>query len=185
MRLGEDNVFYKLRLWLLTRKAKKTFNSWGKNSEFRPGAYAAYVENIAVGNNVVIRPDCRLFADADTFIIIEDDVLLGHGVHIYTNNHVYTDPDLPIRVQGYTDEENVILEEGCWIGANSIILPGVVIGKNAVVGAGSVVTKNVPAHEVWVGNPARRIKNVSKPQDTSDSTGTSRLFFKRQKHTKV
>jgi acetyltransferase-like isoleucine patch superfamily enzyme len=158
MRLGEDTYLFRIRKWLLTRKARKYFDSFGKGSEFRPGAYAAYPKNIAIGKNVSIRPGCRLLADDRTFIIIGDDVLLGHGVHFYTNNHSYDRVDIPIVEQGYSKHENVILDDGCWIGANAIILPGVMIGKSAVVGAGSIVTRDVPAGEIWAGNPCRRIK---------------------------
>lgn len=45
-----------------------------------------------------------------------------------------------------------------YIGANATILPGLSIGNGATIGAGAVVTKDVPAGEVWVGVPARRLK---------------------------
>jgi acetyltransferase-like isoleucine patch superfamily enzyme len=184
MRLGEDSYFYNIRQWLLNRKARKRFEFFGKNAEFRPGAYAAYTENISIGKGVVIRPGCRLFADDTTFIIIEDNVLLGHGVHLYTNNHSYK-LDIPIFLQGYEKQENVILESGCWIGANSVILPGVTVGENAVVGAGSVVTKNVPNGEVWGGNPARCLKrsteNVKRQEIISDSASKDRLYRRKKK----
>lgn len=185
MRIGEDNYFFKLRQWKLNRKARKCFDNFGKNSEFRPGAYASYTENISIGDNVVIRPGCRLFADGHTFIIIEDNVLLGHGVHLYTNNHSFQLDDIPIVEQGYGVRENIILEDGCWIGANAIILPGVTIGQNAVVGAGSVVTKDVPAFTTVVGNPARklrRIKDVERKEIPMPDTSKGRLFAKRKKH---
>ena len=104
-----------------------------------------------------------LFADPRSDgagITLEDDVLIGSGVHIYVNNHSFSNPDLPILLQGQTNSGPVILKKGCWIGANSIILPGVTIGNNAVVGAGSVVTKNVEEKTVIAGNPAKLIKRI-------------------------
>lgn len=41
------------------------------------------------------------------------------------------------------------------IGAGCTILPGVTIGEYARIAAGSLVTKNVPAHEMWIGSPAK------------------------------
>lgn len=176
MRVGEGSYFFKIRQWLLNRKARKCFGSFGKGSEFRPGAYAAYSENTFIGKNVVIRPGCRLFADAKAGIRIGNAVLLGHSVHIYTNNHT---------VGGY-ERDPVILEDGCWIGANSVILKGVTIGEDAVVGAGSVVTKNVPAGETWAGNPARcikrRQKNVTRQKVSVHNSSEGRKLFKRQKY---
>ncbi len=129
------------------------FLYFGRDSEFRPGAYAVDCQNIHIGNRVVIRPGTMLFADR--VIYIGDDVLIGAGVHIYTNNHKFDRKDIPISKQGYRDRNAVVLMRGCWVGANSVILAGVVIGENAVVGAGSVVTKSVPEGTVVYGNPAR------------------------------
>ena len=42
-------------------------------------------------------------------------------------------------------------------------MDGAVIGKNAIIGAGAIVTSNtrVPSGTIWVGNPAKFLKNVS------------------------
>jgi len=45
------------------------------------------------------------------------------------------------------------------IGTNSTILP-VEICDNVVIGAGSVVTKNITMRGIYVGNPAKRIRNL-------------------------
>ena len=54
----------------------------------------------------------------------------------------------------------IVVEDGCWIGANVTILPGVRIGKGTVVGAGSIVVHNLDENSVYVGNPARKIKQL-------------------------
>ncbi|WP_325051010.1 acyltransferase [Legionella adelaidensis] len=107
-----------------------------------------------------------LFADPrenGAGIVIEDDVLIGSGVHLYVNNHRFENTKLPIMEQGWYPSKPITLKKGCWIGANAIILPGVSIGENAVVGAGSVVTKNIPAYCVAVGSPAKVIKKITAP----------------------
>lgn len=149
---------------LCTRK----FKSFGNNSEFRPGAYAECCSKISIGHNVVIRPGTFLFADPTEGgggITIEDKVLIGAGVHFYTNNHSFSGGAIAIFDQGYpppTDEDSILLKSGCWIGANSVILPGVTVGANAVVGAGSVVTKDVPDFAVAVGVPAKVVRFIEK-----------------------
>lgn len=55
--------------------------------------------------------------------------------------------------------KSIKVEDGCWIGG-VIILPGVTIERGSVIGAGSVVTKNCEANGVYVGNPAKRVKNL-------------------------
>ena len=45
------------------------------------------------------------------------------------------------------------------IGSNATILP-VSICDNVVVGAGSVVTKDIKEPGIYIGNPAKRIRNI-------------------------
>ena len=137
------------------------FKSFGEAAEFRPGAYAIQCSNISIGRRVVIRPGCMLFAVPDGGITIEDDVMLGSGVHIYVGNHRFDDTSRPILDQGHSATRPVVLERGCWVGANAILLPGVTIGRNAVVGAGSVVTRSVPPCVVAAGNPAAVIRHLA------------------------
>tara|TARA_R110002050_G_scaffold97132_1_gene202063 strand:- start:13143 stop:13697 length:555 start_codon:yes stop_codon:yes gene_type:complete len=165
-RIGPDiaGTHYKLYFKKAGRKlCEKKFKYFGEGAEFRPGAYAFACSKISLGKNVVIRPATMFFADSRTGgaeIVIEDNVLLGSGIHFYVVNHRFDSIDKPIFEQGHHDSKPIIVKEGAWIGANSIILPGVTIGKNAVVGAGSIVTKNLPDYSVAVGNPCRVIKNM-------------------------
>jgi acetyltransferase-like isoleucine patch superfamily enzyme len=155
--------------WMLHFKStmltlcKRKFKYFHETAEFRPGAYAICCSKISLGHRVVIRPATMLFADPrekGASIIIEDDVMLGSGVHIYVHNHHFDNPNIPIIDQGYDSSADVILKKGCWIGANSVILSGVTIGENAVVGAGSIVTKSIPDKVVAAGNPARVIRYI-------------------------
>jgi len=141
---------------------KRRFGQFDASSEFRPGAYAVFCSNIKIGKNIVIRPQSMLFAAPGTEagIVIEDDVLLGAGVHIYVTKHKFSDSSVPIIKQGYEMSRGVLIKSGSWIGANSVILPGVTIGKNSVIGAGSVVTKSVPEFVVAAGNPCRIIRKI-------------------------
>lgn len=139
---------------------EKKFLYFGENAEFRMGASAVNCSNIEIGKNVVIRPNSILMATVDGKIVIEQNVLLGSGVHVYVSNHKYDDTSLPIYSQGHSPSKPVTIKEGSWVGANAIILPGVTIGRNAVVGAGSIVTKDVEDFTVVAGNPAKLIKKL-------------------------
>ena len=160
-RLGPDIPLTHWKLYF-PKKARKLcdekFKRFGKGAEFRPGAYAVKCSKISLGNRVVIRPTTMLFGNGE--IIVGDDVMLGSGVHIYTANHEFSNPDVPIIDQGHSEPQDVIIEQGCWIGANVIILPGVYIGRNSVVGAGSIVTKDVKEQVLVAGNPAKTIRKL-------------------------
>jgi acetyltransferase-like isoleucine patch superfamily enzyme len=145
---------------------KQKFLHFGDGAELRLGAYVVGCSKISIGNRVIIRPNCMFFGDTDEDIIetikIEDDVMMGAGVHIYVNNHKFERLDIPLIEQGYYDVKPVVLKKGCWLGANTIVLPGVTIGANSVIGAGSVVTKSIPDGVVAAGNPAKIIKYIGK-----------------------
>ena len=142
---------------------EKKFARFGKNTEIRPGVYAITCSRISIGDNVVIRPGTVLGADpvhSEGCITIEDDVLMGVGVHIYTTDHEFTDLSKPIIAQGDKPAAAVLIKKGSWIGANAILLPGVTIGEHCVIGAGSIVTKSVPDFSVAAGNPAKVIRGI-------------------------
>ncbi|MAD40830.1 MAG: acetyltransferase [Arcobacter sp.] len=163
-RIGPDIPFTHWRLHFKTtmlKLCKRKFNYFDDSAYFRAGAYAEFCSNISIGKNVVIRPNSMLFADENAKIIIEDNVLIGSGVHFYVDNHKFDRVDIPLIEQGYYPSEDIVVREGSWIGANSMILTGVIIGRNSVIGAGSIVTKSIPDFCVAAGNPAKVIKVLS------------------------
>lgn len=142
----------------------RKFSCFGEGAYFRLGAYAIETGKISLGKNVVIRLGTMLFAspqsDLSIQISIEENAMLGSGVHIYVSNHAFNDVTKPIIQQGHQDVKPVCIGKGAWIGANAIILPGVSIGENSVVGTGSVVTRSIPPRVVACGNPAFVIKRL-------------------------
>lgn len=147
----------------MLKLCKKKFKYFSNTAEFRPGAYAIGCSAISIGHRVVVRPGCMLHANpsrSEVGITIEDDVLLGSGVHLYIDKHNFGNVDVSIIDQGDAEPRAVLLRKGCWLGANVIVLPGVTVGENAVVGAGSVVTRSVPARTLVAGNPASIIREI-------------------------
>ena len=80
--------------------------------------------------------------------------LLKH-VHVGHDAQIGADCELAV---GTVIAGHAVLEDGVRCGINVSVLPFKRIGKGARIGAGAVVTKDVPAGEVWVGNPARRLE---------------------------
>lgn len=105
---------------------------------------------ITIGNNCVINPECLLDGRMGK-IIIKDNVDIARGTWIYTLEH---DPhsDFHSLKQG-----DVIIEENVWIASRVTILPGVTIGKGSVIASGAVVTKDIPPMSIAGGIPAKVI----------------------------
>lgn len=136
-------------------KMKKYILNFGEirdNCIIRNGIQYRYGQNIYLKDNVFINYNC-LFLDSE-IILLDENVSLGPGVHIYTINHKKED-DGSLT----SSKSPVYLGKNVWIGGNSTILPGVSVGENSVVGAGSVVNKNVEPNSLYVGVPAKKIKS--------------------------
>lgn len=150
--------FKPFRIWF----QKIKIGTIGKNSEIRPYVSIIGTRNVVIGKNVIIPGGTNLVSlpgDEASKIIIEDDVLLGPNVAIYSSTHKFNRIDQPIKDQGYSVAVTV-LKKGCWIGINSVILPGVTVGKNSVVGANSLVNTDVPDFTVVAGSPAKIIRKI-------------------------
>jgi len=165
-RIGPDIPWTHWRLYFpktMIKLCQSKFKSFALSAEIRPGAYIVGCSQITIGTNVVIRPGTMIHAETETLehsVEIEDDVLIGSGVHIYVENHKFMDSNKAILYQGHDLAKKVTIMKGSWIGANAIILPGVTLGKNSVVGAGSVVTKSTSDFSVVVGSPAKMVKTI-------------------------
>lgn len=129
--------------------------------------YTVILKDAVIGNNCNI--NCQVFVEND--VIIGDNVTVKPGVQIWDGlrieDHVFIGPNVTFTNDPYprskqypTEFQRTIVKKGASIGANATILGGLTIGENALIGAGSVVTKDVPSNELWVGNPARKVKNI-------------------------
>lgn len=102
------------------------------------GSSLCAVEDITIGNNVLIGSGC---------IITTTD---SHPIHWEARRHNTEQPA----------SAPVVIEDDVFLGARCIILKGVTIGAGAVIGAGSVVTKDIPPRVIAAGNPARVVKSI-------------------------
>jgi acetyltransferase-like isoleucine patch superfamily enzyme len=118
---------------------------------------------IVVGRESLIGEFCIIRGTGG--VTIGDRVYLSPMVHIYSNNHVFADPDVCFIDQGIT-VQGVTIEDECWIGAMAAILDGVTIGRRSVVAAGAVVNKDIPPYSLVAGVPARVIRDLrTHPKD--------------------
>ncbi len=89
---------------------------------------------------------------------IGNDVYTGPMVQIVAVNHVFSDPNRPIREQGIT-ANGIIIEDDVWLGSGAKVVDGVTVGRGSIIGAGSVVTKDIPPYSIAIGTPAKPIRD--------------------------
>lgn len=114
----------------------------------------ADIGNIVIGSNVGIGG--HSFICCPSRLTIGDNTITGQYLSVHPQNHVFTDPDTPIRLQGVT-AQGVHIGADCWIGAKVTILDGVSIGDGSIVAAGAVVTQSFPPRSIVGGVPAKII----------------------------
>lgn len=140
-----------LRMFLL----KLFFKKCGKGLTVRNFVSIEFPENISIGNHVSLNQYCWLNGVGG--IEVGDFVRIAPRVSIVSFSHEFSDPDIPIKLQG-TKKAKVVVEDDVWIGAHCVIVAGVKIGKGSVIGAGSVVTRDIPSYSIAVGAPAKVIR---------------------------
>ncbi|WP_121810842.1 acyltransferase [Mucilaginibacter kameinonensis] len=113
-------------------------------------------KGITIGNNTGINSGAYLGGQGG--IEIGDNVIIGPGVQVFSENHNFSDLNTNIKDQGVS-RNGVVIKNDCWIGAGVIILAGVTIGDGCVIAAGSVVTRSVANDSVVAGVPGKVLKN--------------------------
>ena len=120
----------------------------GRNFQFRKGF------TLLIGREGKVRIGDVFFNNYCTVcamkkITIGNGTIFGENVKIYDHNHIYKDPTILIKKQGYTSD-SIHIGNHCWIGSNVTILKGVTIGDNCVIGASCVVYRDVPSNSILV-----------------------------------
>jgi sugar O-acyltransferase (sialic acid O-acetyltransferase NeuD family) len=111
-------------------------SSVGRGSVLLAGA--VLTADARVGRHVAVMPQAVVTHD----VVVDDFATLGSGV----------------RLGG-----GCRIGRGAYLGAGALVREGVSIGAWSLIGMGSVVLGDIGPGEVWVGNPARRLRAVDVP----------------------
>ncbi len=119
-------------------------------------------ENIRIGKKCFINSGvCLACASPNVEIAIGNYVMIGPQCRLETMNHSVT---LLGENKRGKFPESIVIEDQVWLAAGVTVLPGVRIGKGSVVAAGAVVTKDVPPNSLVGGVPARMIRSIEKQE---------------------
>ena len=85
--------------------------------------------------------------------------MLAAHVAVLGDDHVWTEPGIPMHFAGRPAQSATVIEDDVWIGYRAIVKRGVTVGRGAIVAAQAVVTSDVAPYTVVAGVPARAIGN--------------------------
>jgi len=154
--------------------------SFDRNASVRIGDNCVFVSNPKY-NYAGLAKVCSLRAEPGAQLIIGDNcgfsgislycakqIVIGRNVNCGANTNIWDTDFHPLAAMARRSHDvaaigtrAIEIGDDVFIGAYTIVLKGVSIGNNAVIGAASVVTKNIPNNQIWAGNPATFVREVS------------------------
>jgi len=107
-----------------------------------------------------------VFIDDQAKVTIHDNARIGAHSRILTRTHP-VEASVVRRQAGKNIDIPLTIGRGCWIATGVTIMPGASIAEGCVIGAGAVVTRPTAPNGLYVGSPARRIKDLPTDNDAA------------------
>lgn len=108
-------------------------------------SYVLSSGSCTIGDNVIMRYRTVIARN----VIIEDHVFFTAGVKTIFLDHKRKATPKPL-----------VIKKGCYFGDNCIIMGGITVAEKCIIGAGAFVNKDTDPNGVYVGTPARRMREV-------------------------
>lgn len=109
--------------------------------------YISIGEGNIICGGVVINPECKI----GNHVNLNIGSTLGHDVRL---------SDFTTIMPGANLSGNVNVENNTTIGTGSAIIQEINIGEKSTIGAGAVVVRNTDGNSLYIGIPAKKIKNI-------------------------
>lgn len=140
----------------------------------RPRVAGLRALGMRIGTGVYVAPGCwfggtdvvigsgtylqyRCFVDNAGPVRIGRLCSIGMETMLLTGTHEIGDAQ---RRRGLDRNAPVTIGDGCWFGARVTLTPGVTVGQGCVVGSGAVVVEDCEPDGLYVGSPARRVRDL-------------------------
>lgn len=132
----------------LSEKVSKIGGKFGKaihpscqiGRDVKIGEGTVLLANTAVNSDTIIGTHCIINTSAS----VDHDCEIGNFVHIAPGSHL---------------GGGIKIGNSTFIGLGSSIKNNIIIGENSIIGAGSVVINDIESNSVYVGNPAKKLRD--------------------------
>ncbi len=132
-----ENLYNEYQEYIISLISKNAY--LGYDSEVGNGTFIA--NNVHLGPSVKVGKGC----------IINTHAVLDHEVFIGDFTHVSVNATLCGKVK---------VGSNVFIGAGAVIKDSITICDNVIIGAGAVIIKNIDESGIYVGCPAKKIKEL-------------------------
>lgn len=123
----------------------------GKKVIIRPTARVTYPWKVSIGDYSWIGDEVVLYSLGE--IKIGENSVISQRSYLCTGTHDYNSYDFRIYAAA------INIGSKCWLATDVYVAPGISIADGVVVGARSSVFTDLEPQKVYVGSPAKRIKD--------------------------
>jgi putative colanic acid biosynthesis acetyltransferase WcaF len=124
--------------------------SMGENCHFYPGSRVWAPWHLHCADQVTVADGAEIYNPAP--IYFGSHAIVSQGAYICGATHDFDDPAFPLLAY------SMQIGAYAWICARASVGPGVNVGEGAVLGLASVASRDLDPWGVYVGAPARRVK---------------------------
>ncbi|MCI5968212.1 acyltransferase [Helicobacter sp.] len=134
-------------------------------SNVKIGSYAILSGDVEIGSFVHIASFCGLYGGAGIFI--DSFVSISNRVCLITESDDYSGesmsaPFVPDKYRFNIRRGKIDVKKHCIIGSGSLLLPAIKLAEGVAVGAMSMISGETDPWGIYVGIPARKIKDRSR-----------------------
>lgn len=115
-----------------------------------PGTTIWYPPNLAIGAHAVIGPGVILYDMAE--MTIGSYAVISQRAHLCGGTHDVDDPHFQLQ------PKTIAIGDKAWVAAEAFVGPGVTVGEGAVLGARAVAARDLAPWTIYVGNPAKALR---------------------------
>jgi acetyltransferase-like isoleucine patch superfamily enzyme len=149
--LPDLSIFSFIRSFIL-----RSIASIGCRTRIRKNVYINGFRKVIIGKNCFLNRGIQF--DSNCKVYVGNNVSIGFNTLITTTVHLERGKEK--KDSNSVISDTVKIGDGVWIGANVTILPGSEIGDNCIIGAGAVVRGKLEPNGVYVGVPAKYIRET-------------------------
>jgi len=147
--------------------AKRIFKRCGRNFKAFAFVRFSFGYNMEVGDDVVIHR--HVLMDDRGGIEVGDGASVSDFANVYSHTHDIVDGRIVVTPK-------TVIGDGVRITYHATILAGTHIADDSMVGAGAILTKDTRPHWVFVGIPARPVKEKSAEERARKAPPTTDPF---------